>query len=77
MLFLNLTHFKVTIGQRDGPSVLDIKRMNLLYKCNGGGGGNGGGNGGGGGGGGGGGEVGGGGGGEQNRANDFFLRFLR
>ncbi|KAJ7393766.1 hypothetical protein OS493_003425 [Desmophyllum pertusum] len=25
----------VTIGQRDGPSALDIKQMNLLYKCNG------------------------------------------
>ncbi|XP_078378886.1 zinc metalloproteinase nas-15-like [Oculina patagonica] len=32
-----------TLGNRKGPSPIDIKQMNLLYKCSGGGGGGGGG----------------------------------
>ena len=51
---------QAAIGQRKGPSVMDIKQMNLLYKCNGNGGDGGGGGGTGGGGGSGGGGAGGG-----------------
>lgn len=40
----------VTLSNRNGPTEIDIKQMNLLYKCSGGGGGGGNGSGGGGGG---------------------------
>ena len=43
---------QVTLSNRQGPTEIDVKQMNLLYKCSGGGGGAGGAGGGGGGGGG-------------------------
>ena len=41
--FVSRTHtfvfawFQVTLGNRKGPSTIDVKQMNLLYKCSGGG----------------------------------------
>lgn len=39
---------QVTLSNRNGPTEIDVKQMNLLYKCSGGGGGGDGGGGGGG-----------------------------